>query len=173
MPPEKRKLIIHCPAACSLNPDKIGLEKAEILRVMRENGAGQKIFVRRGSELLGRQLQSSSVSRHFAHYREVDPAPPVASSGVRISEVGVLDEIVRRGIANSANWKPTLRDVMEAMKLKMSMTGASAFEDMLTAMDAGLDLAEDEEVLPESVEAVFSADERPTDDAEELSEPVY
>jgi hypothetical protein len=49
------------------------------------------------------------------------------------------------------------------MKLKIAMTGQSAFEDMLRAMESGLDLADGELDMEENPDAVASEDERVPD----------
>lgn len=118
------------------------------------------------------------MQRHLGHYREKEPegdAGPSLPPGKRAGDLEILDQIIQRGFENSRAWRPTIKDTIEAMKLKMQMTGNSAFDDMLRAMERGLSLAEGiedpEDVLPENPEALASEDERSSDE-DVLPDPV-
>jgi hypothetical protein len=161
------KLGINCPDACSLHPSKIGWKNANALKATRERGAGVIVMARRGEELLGRSIANTSMSRHLKHYvvqteaeheEEVNPGP-------KPSDVDILDGIINAGFRNSKNWKPTIRDTLEAMKLKTQMTGNSAFDDLIKLFDVDDD---DEEAAPESPQAVFSPEELPDESDEDL-----
>ena len=165
------KLVANCPDACSLHPDKIGRAATEALLAVRANGAGRSVLISRATELLGRPVASGTMQRHIDHMRELaDDAPDV--SGPRPTDLQILDGIIVAGFRNSRNWKPTIKDTLDAMKLKTAMTGQSAFEDMLNALEAGLGMAEDgdeEEVEAENREAVLSPAEREADDGDDAT----
>lgn len=163
-----RKLVVACPPECSLHPDKIGEAASRALLAAREKGLGAVLFAREAEGLLGRRVPTSNVSRHLKHYRE--PAPediPDVEPGKPVGDLALLDAIIAAGARNSKAWKPTIKDTLDAMKLKMQLTGNSAFEDMLSMMDSALDLADE---VPEAREALGTADEVPAE--EELPEPL-
>lgn len=160
--------MINCPRECSLHPDKIGHEVADSLRDYRAKGAGIVVFKRRAEELLHRPVPQSNVQRHMAHYREVEVAGGPILPEKKLADLEILDLVIQRGAANSASWKPTIKDTIEAMKLKMQMTGNSAFDDLIALFD-GVD-ADDH--VPEAPEAVSAEDERPADEDEALLEPL-
>lgn len=156
-----KKLVLVCPPGCSLHPDKIGQAVSEALLAIRANGGGRPALIKRGSELLGRPIPNTVMQRHVDHFRELADDTP--QDGPRPGDVAILDSIIAAGYRNSKNWKPTIKDTLDAMKLKVQMTGQSAFEDMLAAMEAAdLDLgdADDGSLPPEAPEAIFSPDER-------------
>jgi hypothetical protein len=158
------KLAIVCPQLCSYHPEKIGAENANVLKVIRENGAGAPTLARRAEELLGHPVSIASVNRHLKHYRELVPdEPDPAADGPRPTDLAILDSIIHSGFRNSKHWRPTIKDTIDAMKLKIAMTGQSAFEDMLRAMESGLDLADGELDMEENPDAVASEDERVPD----------
>jgi hypothetical protein len=167
-----RKLVNTCPALCNLHPDKIGQGNAETLTRLRETGAGVVIFTRRLEELTGKKHYLSSVGRHLSkHYREVeeDPASLIAADK-KLGDLQILDLVIQRGAANSANWKPSIKDTIEAMKLKLQMTGNSAFDDLIALFD-GANVDDDgEETAPESPEAVADADEQGSEEDDDLGE---
>jgi hypothetical protein len=165
-PPTLRKLAYNCPSKCSLREEVIGAKNAGILKAMRENGAGRPTIQRRAIELLGRHVADSVVTRHLQHYVEIKTDEP-EEEGPRPSDLAILDGIILSGFRNSRNWKPTIRDTLDAMKLKVSMTGQSAFEDMLKAMDAAFDLPDDENENPD---AILAPEER-SEKTEELLDP--
>ena len=157
-----------CPVNCSLRVEVLGEEIAGQLKAAREQRAGEPKMVALATQLLGRDVPHSNMARHLKHYREVVPnGESVAGSGPKPSDLQILDAIIYSGYANSKAWRPGIRDTLEAMRLKVQMTGNSAFDDMLKQMEQGLRLAEgselgdDEEMLPESNEAMFAPDERP------------
>ena len=150
--PPKRKLATNCHPLCSLREEVIGADAALFLKDARENGMGIVRFQRAAEEKLGRSLNTESIRRHLKHYREIDEFAP-ADGGEKPSDIAILDSIVAAGYRNSRNWKPTIRDTLDAMKLKAQMTGQSAFEDMLAAMDEAL-------TQNEAPEAVASEEER-------------
>ena len=168
MPPSPNKLAIVCPDACSFHPDKIGQENANVLRVVRENGAGAPTFKRRAEELLKHPVPQTNVTRHLKHYRLLVPdEPDPAASGPRPSDLAILDSIIGAGFRHSKHWRPTIKDTLDAMKLKIQMTGQSAFEDMLRAMESGLDLADGVLDVEENPDAIGLPDERGDDSADE------
>jgi hypothetical protein len=162
--PSKKNLVVVCPDACSFHPDKIGDEATAILRAMREEGAGSPKMAKRAEELLGRPVPPTSMGRHVKHYRELAPdEPDPVAAGPRPSDVVILDAIIGAGFKFSARWRPTIKDTLDAIKLKSALTGQSAFEDMLRAMEAGLDLADGDLDEPENPEALGLADEQGPD----------
>ena len=166
-------LVVACPNACSLNREKIGAEATAVLLSMRQNGAGAPTMVKRAEALLGRKVVMGTMQRHLKHYREARPeAADPNEVGPRPNDVAILDEIIVAGWRHSKSWRPTMRDMLDAMKLKVQMTGQSAFEDMLTAMNEAFDLPdEDEEPTPEATEnpeALGAAEERGAEDQEEV-----
>ena len=165
--------MIACPSSCSLHPDKIGPGISKALAAIRANGAGANVFARRASELLGHPVPTSNVSRHLNHYRDPAEAPvsAAAESGERVSDLQILDLVIQQGAQNSKNWKPSIKDTMEAIKLKMQMTGNSAFDDLMSLFDspeaiAALEDAEEDE------NALLSPEERSDEGDEELEEPL-
>lgn len=169
------KYVIACPDACSLHPAKIGADKAEVLLGVKNEGAGGRVFGRKAEAVLGRPVPSSTVDRHLKHYRLAETEQPRDPS-VRVPHMEILEEIIQRGFQNSKNWKPSIKDTLDAIKEVRAMTGGSAFEDMLSAMAAaagGEDDEEDEEDgSTEAIEAVLSPEERPDEADEDLEEPA-
>ncbi len=167
--PSPNKLAINCPIECSLHPSKIGQKNANILLTVRENGAGRPTFQRRATELLGYNVPGGNVQRHLLHYVELTSEEEAVAQGPKPGDIDILDSIIGAGYRNSRNWKPTIRDTLEAMKLKMQMTGNSAFDDLLSLFDS----AEDPEpVAEEAPEAILSEEERPDEHDEDLEEPL-
>lgn len=165
----KAKYVQKCPRECSLHPDKMEPGQAELLLMLRDGGAGVSIWGRKASEILGRELVRATVIRHLRHYKEVDETPVERNTGPRPSDVEILDELIVAGWRNSRNWKPSIRDTLEAMKLKASMTGNSAFQNMLDAMESGMRMAEGSEEdgpMPENPEALAAEDEREPEEEE-------
>lgn len=163
MPPTPPpKLVIACPPLCQFHPDKIGEGAAAALLAVRESGYGVTIFSRRATQILGRPIVGSSASRHLNHYREYAPLadPEPGEIPEKVGDVALLDRIIASGARNSKNWKPTIGDTLKAMEMKLRLTGNSAFEDMLAAMNAGLDMADAVEDEPEeSLTDVVDGDE--------------
>jgi hypothetical protein len=164
------KLVANCPDACSLSPEKIGQAATEALLAARANGAGAPALAKRAAELLGRPVPSSNMQRHVTHIRELAADEP-SVDGPRPTDLQILDSIIVSGFRHSKNWRPTIKDTLDAMKLKTAMTGQSAFEDMLNALEAGLGIAEDEDedVAPENPEAILAPGEREADDGDDAS----
>lgn len=167
--PTQNKVGINCPPRCSLHPDVIGWDAANKLAAARAAGFGLPRFKRLADEILGRPNPSSNIQRHLQHYVMAveEPDEPV-TSGKKPGDIEILDSIITQGFRNSKNWKPTIRDTLEAMKLKTQMTGNSAFEDLIALFDAD----DEGEPLPENPEAVLSPDELPDEHDEELEEPL-
>lgn len=164
-----RKYFIGCPPECSLHPDKIGKEAAEALLAFKEAGHGRGVWSRNAKEVLGREVAGGTASRHLLHYKEVDSARPEdlhdRETDGKVGDLVVLETIIQRGFANSKNWKPSIKDTLDAMALKAKLTGNSAFEDMLSMMSGALDDADAEVEAPE---AVLSEAERPTEASADL-----
>lgn len=170
--PSAKKLAYNCDPRCSLRAEVIGNHNAAVLKTMRENGAGWGTMLRRAEELMPQRkpLAKSVMQRHLKHYVEVvNPDAPAEPEGPRPTDLAILDGIILSGFRNSRNWKPTIRDTLDAMKLKVQMTGQSAFEDMLAAMDAAFDLPDDENEAPE---AQKSSDEAAQEAEEPLDPPL-
>jgi len=167
------KLGIACPTNCTFHPSKIGWKNANALAATRARGAGEIVFLRRYEELTGLRAANTTAHRHFKHY--VKPADPKSDEevveGPKPSDIQILDSIIGAGFRNSKNWKPTIRDTLEAMKLKTQMTGNSAFDELIALFDVNDD-GEDEDSAPESADALLSPDERPDEGAEELESPL-
>jgi hypothetical protein len=162
------KLGINCPEKCSLHPSKIGWKNANALAAARARGAGIPTLARVAAELLGHPVPQTNVQRHVKHY--VVPAEPVVDEpvGPKPTDIDILDSIIVSGYRNSKNWKPTIRDTLEAMKLKTQMTGNSAFDDLIKLFDVD----DDDEDAPETVDAILSPEERPDDSDVDLEEPL-
>jgi len=162
-------LIIACPALCTFHPKKIGDSAAESLKLARESGAGVNVFMRKAAVILGHPVTNASVSRHFHHYREaINSAPLFQTMDQKLGDLEILDLVIQRGASNSLSWKPTIKDTIEAMKLKMQMTGNSAFDDLIDLFDG----TEADDLIPEDPSAVLSEDELPSEDAEDLEDPL-
>jgi hypothetical protein len=171
-PPSPSKLAISCPDTCNLHPSKIGSKTANALRVVRENGAGIIVFQRRAEELIGRPLNRASLQRHLKHYVLLQDQGDAVPTGPKPSDLEILDAIITSGFHNSKAWKPTIRDTLEAMKLKVQMTGNSAFDDLISLFDSAADPDEPELGSDEAPEAVLSPEEMPDDHDEDLGEPL-
>ena len=169
-----RKLGISCDPRCKFHPDKIGWDCAERLAAVRAKGAGAVVWARAATEILGRPVNlDGGISRHFKHYMEpVDVVEAAVPDGPKPTDIAILDSIIGAGFRNSKNWKPTIRDTLEAMKLKASMTGNSAFDDLIALFDVDDEDDGVDEVGPELSSAIFSIDERPDDSSEDLEEPL-
>lgn len=161
LPPPVKKLAYNCSTACSLRVEVIGEELALFLKDLRENGTGMDKMTRLFNERTGRNVSKNTMARHVKHYRDVvedESVDPILTE--KPGDIEILDAIVAAGYRNSRNWKPTIRDTLDAMKLKSQMTGQSAFEDMLAAMDEAL-------MAVEAPEAEKSAEERSQEGEEE------
>lgn len=161
---------ITCSEACTFHPSKIGWPIARELKAFRKvEGAGKLKFHTRAEQLLGIRIPLSNVSRHIAnHYPDPEMVDTTEEDlSKKPSDVEILDSIVLSGFRNSKNWKPTIRDTLEAMKLKASMTGNSAFDDLISLFDV-----DDESKEPEAEVAVLSESERTTEDSEDLEAPL-
>lgn len=155
---------ITCSEACTFHPSKIGWPIARELKALRKEGAGKLKFHTRAEALLSIRIPISNVQRHIAHhYPEPEEEVPDEELTKKPTDIEILDSIVASGFRNSKNWKPTIRDTLEAMKLKTAMTGNSAFDDLISLFDV-----DDESTEPEAIEVVLSPDERPTEDSEDL-----
>ena len=161
LPAATKKLAYNCPPGCSLSPSKTGQRIANIVMEMRLQGAGRMPIKARMEGLLDRRIGHSTVASHLNHFVELSDEPPMPLDAPRPNDIAILDAIIGSGFRNSRNWKPTIRDTLDAMKLKAQMTGQSAFEDMLAAMDAAMELPEDE---IEAEEAILAPEERETDE---------
>lgn len=143
------------------------MEKAKKLADFRAAGLGIVRFGREASKLMGHKIPNGSISRHLKHYVEAaDDLPD--SDAPKPSDIAILDSIIGAGFRNSRNWKPTIRDTLEAMKLKTAMTGNSAFQDLIDLMDTD----DDDDIEAESEEAMLSEEERRDEGDEELEEPL-
>jgi hypothetical protein len=164
------KLLANCPKNCSLRPDLIGAGPTEFIITLRENGAGYQRLSREAAPIVGHPINPTTMQRHLAHLRELETPQETedALAGPKLGDLELLDLIIQRAAANSKAWKPSHRDMLDAIKLKHSLTGNSAFQDMLDAMNAGLDLSDDEEDGIEAPEAVLAPEER----EEPLPEPL-
>lgn len=163
-----RKYGIACPPACQLNPDKIGEAKAEALLSLKEAGLGVKRFRAQAEPIIGYFMPEGSVSRHLLHYRPLEDElaqPTEGGTERRASDVEILDAVIQSAWKNRAHWKPSLRDMLEAMAKKHSITGGSEASDLMRLFDE----AADEETV-EAPEAVLSADELPTEDSDDLAD---
>ena len=169
----RHKLVAVCPENCGVHVDSVGEAIAATVIEMRERGAGAPAIHKRITEMGFTKLQGS-VSTHLRHLRDVDDAPAAAlpeNKGKRATDLEILDEIIVSGFRNSKTWKPTIKDTLDAMKLKAQLTGSSAFEDMLAMMDAALDLPEEDEKAAEAFEALGLPDEQ-AEEEEDLPEPL-
>lgn len=176
-----KHLIANCHPRCSLSERAIGHGPAEVLRGWREEGMGSERMANRATDLLKRPVLPGTMARHLKHYREVVPEAGtgdfMAPVGQKAGDLDILDAIIQQGARNAHNWKPSIKDTLEAMKLKMQITGNSAFDDMLAAMEAGLRLSEgaSEDDLDdvEAPEAISDEIEREIDDDEaDLDDPA-
>lgn len=164
----KSSLVIACPTTCNLHPDKIGQDKAELLRDLRAGGAGAPKFSRQGAVILGldQPLAETSVTRHFKHYREEDSLPDHAKPvdpDKKASNLEILERIIQRGYANSHNWKPSIKDTLDAMRLHVQITGNAGDDELLKLFEQA-----DEPESIENPDAIASEEER----EEALPEPV-
>ena len=169
--PQPKKYAVDCPPACTFHPDRIGADVAKQLLGVREKGFGVVLFGKEAERLLGRVVPSSSITRHLRHYRElVGPlAEPTDDDGNtrRASDVEILDAVIQSAWRNRASWRPSLRDMLEAMAKKHSITGGSEASDLMRLFD---DAALEDEEPSEAPEAVLSPDERPTEDSDDLAD---
>ena len=164
-----KKLVAICPDQCSLREEVIGGPATALIIAMRENGAGQPTVKVRLEEHLGRKVPGSSLYRHIGHLKEVtETVGGPLMPDKKLADLDILDLVIQRGAANSNNWKPTIKDTIEAMKLKMQMTGNSAFDDLLAMLD-GPDAIE---AMGENQDSLLAPDERPIEVEEDLPEPL-
>jgi hypothetical protein len=123
-------------------------------------------MMRRVSGLLGHPIPQTNMQRHLLHYKVVETGPPlIPDPSKKYMDLEILDLVIQRGAANSQNWKPSIKDTIEAMKLKMQMTGNSAFDDLITLFDGAPDPVDE---AMESPEALLSPEERPDESDDEL-----
>lgn len=166
--PTPNKVGIRCPERCTFHPDTIGWDAANRLADGKASGFGANRFRKLAEETLGHPVTPSSVQRHLLHYVVLEEAETPDTDGKKPGDIEILDSIIAQGFRNSKNWKPTIRDTLEAMKLKTQMTGNSAFEDLIALFDED----DEGEPIPENPEAVLSLDELPDEHDEELEEPL-
>lgn len=159
--PAASRFAYNCPPGCSLRPEKTGNRIGNIILEMRSNGAGRMPIKARLEGLLERRIGQTTVQTHLTHIVEVNPEPELAPDAPKAGDLEILEAIIQSGFRNSRNWKPGIRDTLDAIKLKASLTGQSAFEDMLKAMDEAIGLP-DEEI--EAEEAILAEEERPVDE---------
>lgn len=168
--PQKR-YAIACPDLCQLHPSKIGEGKAQSLLALKENGYGVSRFGRGATELLGIVIPDASITRHLRHYKELDGTPlEEPAGGRRASDVEILDAVIQSAWRNRAHWKPSLRDMLEAMAKKHAITGGSEASDLMQLFDVA-DMGDEDEPIVDT-DALLSAAERPTEDAEDLAAPL-
>jgi len=165
------QLSIACPRTCSLHPARIGDPAAERLRALREGGAGRVVYRREAEKVLGYLPADTTVQRHFHHYREADLATSVDTSKVEVAPpmLQILDSLINQGYRNARNWKPTIKDTLDAMRMKLSLAGQSAFSDMQAAMEGGLSIAEGYE--PEAGPAVSAQSLYREEDVDSSGDP--
>lgn len=162
------KYYIDCEAQCSLHPDRIGSERADALELIYQTTQHNTMeFARQASVLLGRTVSRSAANRHRDHYKELADENEAISDGSAVKDLVFLDAVIRKSFQNQKNWKPTLKDALDAMKLRVQITGGSSTDELMALFDGADDL--DDEGLPiESQDAVLSEDERRTEDSEDL-----
>jgi hypothetical protein len=160
------KLVIACPPECSLHPEKIGQDKADALRSIREAGAGEVLFMRQGEAVVGHPISKGTAGRHFKHYRDAAPLADgdLPADGKKATNLEILQRIIDRGFANSKSWKPSIKDTLDAMRLYVQITGNTGDDELLSLFRE----AEAEEEPIENPDAVASAEEQ----AEALPEPA-
>lgn len=158
-----RKFALSCPDNCSLRPAVVGARLTNALLEMREHGAGGRTMTQRATEILGRPVPSSNMQRHITHFVETKGDQESVPTGPKPSDLAILDAIIVSGFQNSKSWKPTIRDTLEAMKLKIQMTGNSAFDDLIALFD--VDSPDDPDF--EDPQAILS----PGEIEEDVSEP--
>lgn len=141
---ENVKVGIDCPPACTFHPDKIGWDIANKLAAFKGAGHGARTFGVEAEKLLGRSFPTSNISRHLRHYVVIDVEAEELASRPKPGDVEILDSIIGAGFRNSKNWKPTIRDTLEAMRLKASMTGNSAFDNLIALFDVDDDDEDDD-----------------------------
>jgi len=144
---------------------------SQVIIEMRERvpQAGSPAIFTRIQEL-GFKGGLRSVGNHVAkHLHEVDEGEPLP--GPKVGDLEILDGIITAGYRNSKNWKPTIKDTLDAMKLKVQMTGNSSFDQLLALFDGPEDQYGDDEPIVDT-EAALSEDERPNEDSEDLEEPL-
>ncbi len=103
------------------------------------------------------------MDRHITHFVEAEEPDAVPEDGPKPSDIAILDSIIVSGFRNSKNWKPSIRDTLEAMKLKVQMTGNSAFDDLISLFD----VVDEDDPDFEAPEAILS----PGEIEEDVSEP--
>lgn len=166
-----RKYALNCPDNCSLRPAVVGQRLTNVLLEMRENGAGGRTMTQRATEVLGRPVPSSNMQRHITHFVETKGEDEPVAAGPKPSDLAILDAIIVSGFQNSKSWKPTIRDTLEAMKLKIQMTGNSAFDDLIALFDV-VDEDDPDFEAPEAVLSPGEIEEDVSDPDEPLGEPV-
>jgi hypothetical protein len=71
------------------------------------------------------------------HQRHLSPAE--SAEAPRISSMAVLDQIIAKGFANSASWRPSLADVSRAIDLKAKLSGNAtqdAMDELLNTLES-------------------------------------
>lgn len=135
-----RKLVSICPSKCSFHPTVIGDEAAAQLQAFREAGSATTTWLEQAQQVLGHPVSRTAGIRHLTgHYRDAVEPRAEQLPGPKRGDLEILDLIIQRGAENSQNWKPSIKDTIEAMKLKMQMTGNSAFEDLISLFDGVID----------------------------------
>jgi hypothetical protein len=176
LPPKPgTKVVIGCPTVCSLSPHRIGETAAEQLRLVRQAGYGAVVFERRTKEILGWAPSRNAISRHLRHYRE-ELDETQKGPAERVADLEFLQGVIDQAYKNRGSWRPTLRDALEAMKLKHTMTGGSEMADLLAIFEKAAESrirltgAGARERAPEADEAVYSAEERVTGEDDEADD---
>lgn len=128
---------------CSLHVEKIGDKKSQAIADAYE-GVRDAAFLAAVDRIVGEHIPTSNVRRHAEKHLHlvVEAQEP---TGEKVGDIEILDTIIKKGFQHSASWRPTIKDTMDAMAMKLKLGGENPFQDMLDMMDSALDLADETE----------------------------
>lgn len=143
--------IAYCAPQCQLRSEVIGEEASDAIAAAYEGPGGNlRIYNEKINAILGRDVDYFAARRHAQnHMRELEPenGPGSVSAGpqVAMSDKAMLDMIIVAAQQNSRRWRPTIRDALDALKLKQSMGGDdSQYDPMLDAIELAIQSNEEE-----------------------------
>lgn len=152
-------IAVECGELCSLRNGTVWGEKATAALVA---GTTYRAIVEDAAKD-GVKIHPGTLSRHARHIPALRPAPPPALVGAKATNIEILETIIQKGFANSANWKPTISDTMKAMDQWFRLTAGNPFDELLDAL-ATAALTDEEAALDITDPSLGDVDEMSSDD---------
>ncbi len=138
---EHRRLAIsNCSRRCSFWPDRLG-DKADAVHAVFESGrTGRETAT--ALSAIGITTNQTSVWRHSQHLSPAEDAEDSPTGDVPATKtMDFLDAVIAASFRNRKHWKPSIKDGLDALKLRNELNGGSdnPMAEMLRAMGEALD----------------------------------